>query len=129
MALKMLLRAPLQTILTFMLISAASFTLFSRVADYVITGRETANAEGFYHGVAALDNTVPDMNVIQYTETGGIASQSSVEDKPWPTKEQLEEFSSLPGVTMADTRYMTAGLVEDFKRLTDKEDHSVRKNR
>lgn len=128
MALKMLLRAPLQTILTFMLIAAASFTLFSRVADYVITGRETANAEGFYHGVAALDNTVPNMNVIQYTETGGIASQSSVEDKQWPTKEQLEEFSSLPGVTMADTRYMTAGLVEDFKRLTDKEDHSGFKN-
>lgn len=123
-ALKTLLRAPLQTTLTFMLIAAASFTLFSRVADYVITGRETTNAEEFYHGVAALDNTVPDINVIQYTETGGIASQSSVEDKSWPTKEQLEEFSSLPGVTMADTRYMTAGLVEDFKRLTDKEDHS-----
>lgn len=123
--LKALLRSPLKTMLTFMLIAAASFALFSRVADYVITGRETANAEGFFHGVAALDNTVPDIMVdLQNTSSVGVFLYIPVEDKPWPTKEQLEEFSSLPGVTVADTRYMTAGLVEDFKRLIDIEDHS-----
>ena len=56
-ALKSLLRDPLKSLLTFLLIAAASFSLCSRVTDYAVTNRETAKAESFYHGVAALDNS------------------------------------------------------------------------
>lgn len=42
-----------------------------------------------------------------------------MEPKPWPSEEQIEEFSSLPGVTLADTRYTTEGLAEDYKRIID----------
>lgn len=119
LALKTLLRSPVKTLLTFLLIAAASFALFSRVTDYAVTGRETANAESFYHGVAALDNTVPDMTV-DWSEDGiAYIMAYETENKPWPSKEQLKEFSSLPGVTMADSRYMTAGLVEGCKRVAD----------
>ena len=119
LTLKMLLRSPLKTLLTFLLIAAASFTLFSRVTDYVITNRETANAEKFYHGVAALDNTVPDIMVSGEKEGVFFSIGHETENKPWPEEEKIKEFSSLPGVTLADTRYMTAGLVEDYKRLVD----------
>ena len=69
-AFKTLLRTPLKALLTFLLVAAASFTLFARAADYAVTAREAANAESFYHGVAALDNTVPD--VILMGGSGGL---------------------------------------------------------
>ena len=110
LVLKTLFRTPIKTILTFLLIAAASFALFSRVTDYAVTSREAASAESFYHGVAALDLSVPSIEV-GYT-------YFALKNKPWPKEEKMEEFSSLPGVTLAETRYMTAGLM-DYKRLTD----------
>ncbi len=121
-ALKQLLRTPIKTILTFLLLSAASFALFSRVMDYTVTMREIRNAESFYSGVAALDNTVPMVALSAEVGDGTYIGYSyEAEDKPWPSQEQLEEFSSLPGVTLTDQRYMTAGLIEDYKRLIDKD--------
>lgn len=108
-AFKTLLRSPAKTLLTFLLIAAASFALFSRVTDYVVTTRESAKAESFYYGVAALDNSTPPMGY--YT----------LSPKPWPAKEQIEKFTSLPGVTLADTRYTTDGFIEDYKRTIDKD--------
>lgn len=116
-ALKSLLRAPVKTLLTFLLIAAASFALFSRITDCAVTMREMAAARDVYHGAAALDNTVPDRIVIEYTSDGGTAAVNKTEDKPWPTEAQLHEFSTLPGVTLADMRYMTAGRIGDYKRL------------
>ncbi len=110
---KILLRSPVKTAVTFLLIAAASFTLIYNIADYAVTSRETEKACSFYHGVAALDNRVPDV-----TGTSGIYE---TQDKPWPMDEQIEEFSSLPGVTLADKRYMTAGLIENYKRLADQD--------
>lgn len=114
LALKTLLRSPAKTIITFLLIAAASFALFSRITDYAIINRESAKAESFYYGVAALNNSTPPM--------GGYFP----DPKPWPTKEQLEEFTSLPGITLVDTRYMTDGLVEDYKRIIDPDASSSR---
>lgn len=108
-ALKTLLRAPVKTILTFLLIGAATFALFSRITDYAITTRESAKAESFYHGVAGLDNSSP------------MIGYYTPEPNPWPTNEQIEEFSSLPGVTLADTRYTTDGMVENYKRVIEQE--------
>lgn len=122
LAFKQLLRAPLKAVLTFLLIMAASFALFSRVMDYTVTTREIRNAKGFYHGVAALDNTVPDVTVTDMiSENMAVGMTYETEDKPWPNQGQLEAFSSLPGVTLTDRRYMTAGLVGNYKRLIDKD--------
>lgn len=121
-ALKQLLRAPLKAILTFLLIAAASFALFSRAMDYTVTLREIRNAISFYHGTAALDNTVPDVIMIDSVgDNIGVGTTYETEDKPWPSQEQLERFSSLPGAALTDHRYMTAGLVGDYKRLVDKD--------
>lgn len=122
-ALKSLLRAPLRTLLTFLLIAASAFALFSRVTDYAVTTRETKNAQSLYHAVASLDNEVADIMIetkaVQSADgaMNGYGVEYEMEDKPWPTEEELEEFSSLPGVTLADTRYEVAGLVEDYECL------------
>lgn len=129
-ALKTLLRSPLKTLLTFLLITAASFALFSRVTDYAVTTRETKNAESFYHAVAYLDNSVRDMfvetayvNSADGTVSTGYGVFYKMEEKPWPTMEEIEEFRSLPGVTLVNKSYTTAGLVEDYERLVGKGDY------
>ncbi len=118
-SLKTLLRTPLKTLLTFLLIAAASFALFSKAADYSVTMREIARAKDFYRGVGALDNTVRELMLEESSEEMAIPYSEEIESKPWPSEEQLEEFASLPGVTLADRRYMTAGLVGDYPRLED----------
>ena len=47
-ALKTLLRAPVKTLLTLLLIAAASFALFSRITDYAVTTRENKEVEKFF---------------------------------------------------------------------------------
>lgn len=125
--LKTFLRSPLKAMLTFLLVAAASFALCSRMADYTITMREIARAKSFCRGVAALDNTGSSL-YLQGSGSGMVSDYAvyEVEGKSWPTEEQIAEFSSLPGVTLADTRYMTAGLVEDYRRMED-EDSSVKR--
>ena len=123
-ALKQMLRAPMKTLLTFLLIAAASFALFSRVTDFAVTMRENKEVEGCYYATAGLGNYVPSSFV--FTESvdspDGSAGTSygfmyKMEQKPEPTKEQMEEFKSLPGVTLVDRICWTAGRVEDYKRL------------
>lgn len=129
LSLKTLIRTPVRTILTFLLIAVASFTLFSRVTDYTLTSREMANAESYFSGVASLDNTESFTIVTETLESGGSSSVlMRDENRPWPTDEQIEAFSSLPGVTFSDTRYMTAGLAEDFKRMPGQESDRVLDN-
>lgn len=65
LTLKTMLRTPVKTMLTFLLIAASSFTLFSHVADYSITAREAAKIKDSCYGVAALDNTVPNVTVFK----------------------------------------------------------------
>lgn len=118
---KTLLRSPLKTILTFLLITAASFALFSRVTDYAVTMREIRNAESFYNGVAALDNTVPSFSLSGQSPELGDYLDIKTEEGRWPTKQQIEQFSSLPGVSLVDTRYVGCGRIENCRNLVDEE--------
>lgn len=123
-AFKQMLRAPMKTLLTFLLIAAASFALFSRVTDFAVTMRENKEVEDFYHAVAGLSNYVPSSFVFAESVDSPDGSTGTsygfmhkMEQKPEPTKEQMEEFKSLPGVTLVDRNCLTAGRVEDYKRL------------
>ncbi len=124
LALKSLLRSPLKTLLTFLLIAASSFALFYRVTDYAVTTREIDNVKSLYYGIASLDNEVMGIPMIvamvespDKSDRVGYDTMYEMEDKPWLTEEQMKEFASLPGVTLADRRYMTAGRIEGMKRL------------
>lgn len=125
-ALKTLLRSPVKSMLTFLLLAAASFALFFRVTDYAVTAREAEHAKSLYHAVASLDNEVPDIPIetkaVQSANGWVMAGYGTIyemEDKPWPTEEELKEFETMPGATLADRRYLTAGLVEDYRRLLE----------
>ena len=122
LSLKTLLRTPVKTAVTFLLIAAASFTLFSRVTDYAVTSREMNRTLDYYNGVAALDNGTPftayaevKLNYLLLRDT--IEYLWGVKPPPELERELIEAFSSLPGVTMTDTRYMTGGVIEGYRRF------------
>jgi len=113
LSLKTLFRTPLKTFLTFLLIAAASFAIFSRVADLAIISREMARVSSFYRGVCALDTGVPDTsNAVRVS----MLSTSKDVTPPGLTKEEINAFASLKQVTSVDTRYMTAGIINGFSR-------------
>ncbi|MCL2634302.1 MAG: hypothetical protein FWD34_07310 [Oscillospiraceae bacterium] len=121
-SLKSLLRTPFKTILTFLLIAAASFALFSRVSDYAVTSREMNTIISHYYGVVALNNGVPDTS----SRFHKSRMTPTFETSPWyhislpPTNltpEQIETFSSLLGITLAEIRYMTGGVINEHERF------------
>jgi len=119
---KTLFRTPLKTLITFLLIAAASFAVFSRSLDYAVTRREMARATGFYRGVAAIDNGVPNTS-LRY----GSMMPNRNKNDPRPlnhppadlTIKQMTAFSSLSGVSHTDARYMTAGVIDDLSRIVN----------
>ncbi len=121
LSLKTLLRTPFKTLLTFLLITAASFALFSRVADYAITQREMERTTVYYRGVAALDNGVQNTATFLASYLPGSSRESYERNEKIPptalTKEQIHAFSTLPGVSSTDTRYMTSGIIDGLKRV------------
>ena len=147
LSLKTLLRSPVSTILTFLLLAAASFALFSRVTDYAVTSREAARAASYYRGVAALDTGVPNTSgrltsVLnpdfaralgdglttdifdtsgpmgdQYSRMWNADTAHETAPPPALTGEQIKEVTSLPQVTSADARVMTAGVSDKYTRV------------
>jgi hypothetical protein len=123
LSLKTLLRSPAKSVLTFLLIAAASFALFSRTVDYAVTERETERAASYYRGITALDNGVQNTAMIETSQMPNTQmnfNASYTMGYYWPSPlaaEQMETFISLPGVSGTDKRMMTAGVIKDFKRL------------
>lgn len=122
LSIKMLLRSPLRTLLTLLLLAAVSFGLLSRVSEYAVLHREMGRAMSYYRGVVALDTGVPN--------TTELSKISQVRDKfnwgntviyntrpPALTKEQISSIASLPQVTSSDIRYMTAGISDRYERI------------
>lgn len=121
LTMKTMLRAPVRTLLTFLLIAAASFALFSRVADYAVTQREMKRVTSYYRGVSAFDTGVPNTAMLLASFLPNSAEYSYNKEDKQPlktlTQEQMSAFSSLPGVSGTDIRYMTAGVIDELERV------------
>ena len=55
LALQSLLRTPLKTLLTFLLLASTSYMLFYNAAEFAVTSREFERAAGFYQGVGMVE--------------------------------------------------------------------------
>ena len=157
LALKTVLRSPVRTVLTLVLLGLTSFALFTRVAEYAITRREIYNAASHYRGVGAAEISPPHEFILPYgplyieadprlqqgltdeelavrlsdlnsfiINYNGLLDQAAqkppldsfgdVRYRPL-TREQITAISELPYVSLTDTRYMTAGVSDDYFRL------------
>jgi len=125
--LKTLLRSPVKTLLTLLLMTTASFAVFSRVTEYSVTNRELGKLTSRYRGVAAIDTGVTNVGVINAGYMGlsfmphsaehGDSRNPSRKPPPAITKEQIEALSDIQGVSGIDIRYMTGGTIENVKRV------------
>ncbi|MCL2053245.1 MAG: hypothetical protein FWG90_02225 [Oscillospiraceae bacterium] len=117
-----LLRSPIKTILTFTLIAAAGFAVFSRVLDSTATNREMNRAVSYYRGVSAIDTGVENMwwhfgSYLPNSAIGNDPRNPSKLPPPTLTAEHVAAFSALPGVSSTDIRYMTSGLIDGLEMI------------
>ena len=157
--LKTLLRSPVKTLLTFLLIATVTFGLVSQTGEYSITAKEYADTMALYKGVGAVDvlerPTDADQPAMWYNALKWkydpadrllVADRSAEEIQqevidlyneaglpevgvPAPlfekayyaplSAEQIEQITSLPGVSQTDLRTMTAGYSDSYVRLED----------
>jgi len=139
LALKTLFRSPVRMILTFVLIVAVTFTLFSQVLEHAVTVREIDKAAEQYDGVGAVEiepfeknmryqwradpgfpmyiYTDPRVPVSSYDEEHQDLFRNSIYKHL--SQEQIDSVTVLPYVTSVDTRYMTAGVSKDYKRIPE----------
>ncbi len=126
-SLRMLLRSPVKTAVTLVLIAAASFLFLYNLLDYAMTKREYDRTYKNYHGYFSVVHPED-----QETRSGMVFFLSDKEGNPayagsYPYElyhqkslsgEELEYLSNLPYVSKAEKRYMTGGLA-DFPRLAE----------
>lgn len=120
LSLKMLLRAPLRTLITLLLLIAVSFGLLSLVCEYAVIRREMKKAMSYYQGIAVLDTGVPNTtNLSSRRDEYNWVGLNSITGPPSLTEEQISAFFSLPQVTSYDQRYMAAGVSDQYQRISN----------
>ncbi len=127
---RMLLRSPVKTVVTLVLIAAASFLFLYNLLDYAMTKREYARTYAAYHGYFSImrpeDREFAVQNVAQDGEwfLSDPAGNPAYSEEHYPysgyhmetiPESELETVAAIPGVTKVERRYMTGGLAE-FKR-------------
>jgi ABC-type lipoprotein release transport system permease subunit len=79
-------------------------------------------AVSHYRGVVALNNSIPGTFEVYHMSTNNVmdAYQGwyNLERPPIPLEPaQIELISKLPGVMLAETRYMTGGIIHEYERF------------
>ena len=134
-SLKTLYRSPVKTVLTFILLVAVTFALFSQVLEYVVTKRETERAVGEYIGAGSVEVATPYDATLDIYWPLYMYSDPRVPMESWNkesaklyrelypykrlSREIIEKIMAMPYVSNADYRYMTAGVSKEYKRLPE----------
>ncbi len=132
--LKSLVRSPLKTILTFVLLGVTAFFFVFNLSTYVAQQKTAKEVEEGTFGVLTAENVPPkkmmnpnhgDFALTDPTNPGAASfpdyvglTYESVHQQPFTEKEEAA-LASLPYVSTADRRYMTAGISENYLRLYD----------
>ncbi len=129
-----LLRSPVKTIVTFLLLAVSAFLMIYNLADYALNKREYLRTAASYRGVLTVDTGTPavaaDKTFSQHkmfpyflftdetinSEYGGRFTTSGFH-KPGMSEDLMETLSSLPYISRVSPRYMTAGISPDRYRL------------
>lgn len=123
--LKLLLRSPVKTALTFVLLGAVTFALFTQVSEYAVASRELKSAAELYDGLGAFE----DRQVVRINPfLSKLRGETIYEHNPVSPRD-VEAIAALPYVTIADARYMTSGVSDDFERIFRRQANSAYSNR
>lgn len=132
LSIKTLFRTPFKTLLTFILLTSVMFALFTRIAEYSITEREIKNAAKQYRGIGSAEiseavESLPDSPFYILTDPRMLEDASEESGNYFLdifryqplSREQIHSILKLPYITASDTRYMTAGVSDQYYRLDD----------
>ena len=115
-------------------LAAVTFALFSQILEFIVAKRETDRAIGKYIGAGSVEVESPlpaSTNTFtpRYTysdprvplEIWGENTKIFREEFPYKrlTQEQIDEIASMSYVTDVDTRYMTAGVSDEYYRMPE----------
>jgi len=134
-----LIRSPLRTLITLLLLGAAAFLFLYNLSEYSVSDREYREARDKYEGVLTVEEQpVPETTAdhwFLYTDEasrnilygsyqgnhGGLARTYENYHQKSLGEDLMEALSSLPHVSRVEKRYLTAGVSPDYCRLdTDK---------
>ena len=118
-----LVRSPLKTILTFVLLGVTAFFFVFNLSTYVSQQKTAKEVEDGTIGVLTAENVPPQMMMnplygyfpvtdpTNPVTPKGQITYENVHQQPFSGSEEAA-LASLPYVTSADRRYMTAGVSE-----------------
>ena len=130
-----LIRSPLKTALTLLLLAAAAFLFLYNLSEYSVAEREYREARDKYEGVLTVEKQpVPDNSTVfdlflLTDETGRTPSygETFIRDELYLDREDnhqqslgeelIETLSALPHISRTEKRYLTAGVSPDYTRL------------
>lgn len=130
--LKTIVRTPLKSLLTFILLSLVVFSLITRLAEYSIIEREIKNAAKEYQGIGTVEiseakDSFP--HTPSYITTDPRLREKNIyKSKDFAfyttryeplTRDDITSVLELPYITSYDTRYMTAGISDKYYRLDE----------
>jgi ABC-type lipoprotein release transport system permease subunit len=128
-AFKMLLRSPVKTLITLLLLSVASFLFLYNLSGYLIQIEASKQVEESCRGVLTVEhgmvrsfldtrlfNAFMLSDPTNPAETYGRYLYEDYHHQPL-TQEEVESLASLPYVDSVDKRYMTAGVSAEYVRL------------
>ncbi len=125
---KTLFRTPFKTFLTFLLLSAVTFVLFSRVGEYAITSKEIESSAKEYRGVGSAEispasETNPTWPAYVYEDSHLLGKDSNFLGYQPLSQEQVSSLSELPYISSLSTRYMTPGVSDKYYRMDEGGDY------
>ncbi len=123
---KTLLRSPVKTALTVLLLAAAAFLLLDNLSSYVMQTEALKQAEEAVEGVLTVERSPVEWPIdgtdswFLLTELGesyrGRVTYESTHHEAL-TEADLEALEALPYIDAVDRRYMTAGVSADYARI------------
>ena len=136
--LQSLIRSPLKTLITLLLLAAAAFLFLYNLSEYIISDREYREARDKYEGVLTVeegsvwDNTSIFDLFLATDETGrpDVYGEPMFDDMSLTyeyhhqkslSEELMEKLSALPHISRVEKRYLAPGVSSEYLRLdTDK---------
>ena len=131
-SLRTLVRSPLKTAVTLLLLAAAAFLFLYNLGEYAVSDRQYREARDKYEGVLTYVGDLPPETADPWydfflhtdpTNPGRTYGRHSYEE--WHqaslTPELMEKLGSLQYISRTERRYMTAGVSPDYYRMD--EDH------
>ena len=151
LSIKTLFRTPIKTLLTFLLLGAASYMLFLGAAEHAAVSRAMEQAIGFYQGIGAVEaepplRQIPDdfwpdyipqkmrTPVSVYGLDFYLYADERVAYNPYGegvrqysytglSQTSIDAIAGLPYVSRSSIRYMTAGVSATLARSYDNDEY------